>query len=1448
MGVATAALLAGTLQATAWADETPQAVPAPAAPIKPSEVPAKDRARVLGEDWKQSTDVAWTTSSDAQGFHLLTAPENAGYAWTTIASLSEPGFDTDSWIGNACVTGSGKRAVVVYAPRTFTNKPELMARGAFAAVVDLTTGHVTKLPVQVSLSYYNPGCGAGESAVLTQSGGEGRAATRLFIVDTVSGKLSAPIQTAGQVTSAVPAKDGSVIAAAGAQIVRVNTHGTKTALANTDTVPYRLTPDSDGGITFLDKDDAPQAKVTRAKHLTAAQINRTDRKKNSASLIAEGPLTDTGLTRSAGTVYLTGKTKRPAGRTLPRTLQQLTDAPKDARVSTRGQAVLTETSWADGQGALVNSGPTEADRDVRVRMKALDSGNTAEFTVDPAERTSSRMQEGRERTPALKGATKSGSPTAKQSLSRTAAGPTTLAATTATGSRTEIVESERVCSVPRNDPRNQAMQPKPRQVEWAVNMAIRGKLNTHISRPANWKNLGMPAYQPQTLFPYPSGLLNGATIPAQVMLGITAQESNMWQASRVAVPGVTASPLIGNYYGIDLYDGDSSNDWDIDWAEADCGYGITQVTDHMRMAGREDGKGGAAWDYQKQRAVALDYTVNVAAGLQILAEKWNQTSSAGLKVNNGNSAKLENWTFALWAYNSGFYADKGDGSPWGLGWTNNPANPEWDAGRTPFMEDSFGGENPSAAAHPQDWPYQEKVLGFAAHPPSYLESPGHMVAAFIAAWWNGGDGNATIEGSAQQNRALAKPPEGLFCDPVGNSCNPAYIGDGAKNETGAGPCLRDVDFRCWWHRSAQWKSDCDYSCGNDFTRFPATWAEEADGTAYPPVCTNTGLPPGARIVDDVPQGTPVIRPGCNNSSWSNVGTFTLDFGEGDGVHPTNGGVNRWPAKVDLHQLGAGFGGHFYFGHTRKDDDKGRRLKITGTWTFNERTPGWTEVFVHLPDHGAHTKQAAYEIETAYGTQTREISQPGNGNRWVSLGTYRFINPPKIRLSTITRDGTGDQDIAFDAMAVVPREPGAGILPEITLPAANPAAPDIDYNDAGIPMNIGDLFASNSRGSLPKCTPVDSEYGDTLCVSRKTSTKTSFTAPRTTSATSIVPWCDTTPGKNINRFEACLWEDITVELFKGATPIGKSMWIARQQIKNYPNEASFNQQIFFDPITMDPTIQALTLNLTSTCMPAAECNTTNINWVGSNTWTVGDKHTANVIFTNQWRKGTLDYSNLTLGWELSFTSPVASKPAFYAWGAWDAGIRCDQRPHGSGFNKGCVFSKYTPTFTVNSQKHPTAAAMYWLLMEKLPNAPGSKAKNKPLHREADKTVKDANRNRICPSSYVPHPTVPNGTCDEYAFASTKESGGGSSSTTGNDCVQLIGPQKPDGTWVLEADPRSIPTWAEKCGRGSITEDHNEGAGSDLGTFYNAQRIRDDDPYFVDTPGFGNCSSIVCEVRF
>ncbi|WP_326701865.1 hypothetical protein OG909_26895 [Streptomyces sp. NBC_01754] len=327
------------------------------------------------------------------------------------------------------------------------------------------------------------------------------------------------------------------------------------------------------------------------------------------------------------------------------------------------------------------------------------------------------------------------------------------------------------------------------------------------------------------------------------------------------------------------------------------------------------------------------------------------------------------------------------------------------------MEDRLGNEDASAAARPQNWPYPEKVLGFAAHPPSFIESPGTMVGAFRPAWWNGTDGDATIEGSAKQNRAQLKPPEDLFCGPY-NECDPAKISDGASNDNaGSGPCQRS-DLHCWWHQSVSWKTDCSYSCGNEFMRFNSSYSEEADGTAYPPNCSATGLPAGAMIIDDVPASAPVSRPGCSNSSWSNQGTFSFAFSRG----PND---TAYPSKVDLHQLGAGFGGHFYFGHTRQNDAKGQRLKITGTWTLNKAVNGPARILVHLPDHGAQTKQATYRISTGKGTRTKTVSQPGSGNRWRSIGAFMFDGVPKVSLDTITQDGSGDQDVAFDAIAVVP---------------------------------------------------------------------------------------------------------------------------------------------------------------------------------------------------------------------------------------------------------------------------------------------------------------------------------------------------------------------------------------------------------------------------------------------
>ncbi|MGI5375219.1 hypothetical protein ACQEV2_13420 [Streptomyces sp. CA-251387] len=1218
-------------------------------------------------------------------------------------------------------------------------------------------------------------------------------------------------------------------------------------------MPYRLTPDSAGGLAFLDKRGA----TTKVKHVTAAAVTRPSARTTRAAVLAQGPATETGLTRSAGTVYVTGRTA-PVAKRLPAEVRRLAGTAKDVTVSTRGEAVLSHTTWADGKGTLLLPGEATSARPVKLSMTVRGSGHRVSFTVDPTRRVSPYAAQGRDLSPGISSG--SGKKTSANKTSANEISGNKARSARAGGDPSNPVEEERTCSVPRNDPRNQAMQPKPRQVEWAVNMAVKGLLNTHISRPANWKNLGMPAYQPQTLFLNPA-LNGGGRAIAQVMLGVTTQESNMWQAARSAVPGVTANPLIGNYYGIDLYDADTGNDWDVNFAEADCGYGITQITDHMRMAGREDGHGGEAWPYQKQRAAALDYTANIAAGLQTLIAKWNETRAAGLIANHGANGRPENWYFALWAYNSGFHPKSGS-EPWGLGWFNNPANPEWDAGRLPFMENAAGDDDASAAARPQNWPYQEKVLGFAAHPPSFLESPGVMVPAFRQSTWNGTNEGVGVKGSAKYNRSRVKAPEGAFCD-SSNSCTPGRISDGASNDTTtSGPCGRS-DFKCWWNKPVTWKSDCVDTCGFEFIRFGESTPEEADGTAYPPTCSRNGLPGSALIVDDVPAGTPVVRPNCSNS-WTNSGSFSFNFAN-------NAVETVYPAKVDLHQLGAGFGGHFYFGHTRQNDAKGQRLKITGTWKLNRELDKDARVWVHLPDHGAHTKFARYEVKTRNGWRSKTLSQPGDSNRWVKLGIFRTKGiVPEVRLSTLTKDGTGDEDIAFDAVAF---EPGDwDFVPDIIIPEADPDAPDPEFKDTDRqkqPNPDGVIGVSRKN---EHCYDTDRE-GVRQCISRDYDIKKygadAWKQPRSRAADAdapLVPWCDdpTVSGYTITRREGCHKLAVLIRWTVDNKTVGTATFMVREEFL-LENKKEWRERLFMSPLSIDAALGTVSLEYwDAICTP--DCDEGYVGtWNGLTTWApITDKHWASATKKFTWTTPTAGTSrDFDRGTFLSFkaSSPEATgavqavKPE---WTFWDQ-VTCDNSVAVNN-STGCVLGKHIPTFETNTKRYPAAAAYYWVLREKLADHPGSKKHGKPMHRLMDKDQQKHNRDTICNKTgtgkWTAHPDATPDTqgvqCDEFPFAATRESGGVPTPVVnGGICVQLYAEKQDDGTWRLFDDERyDPPTWKEICGRASMPGKQNgdAGRGPGLSGFYTKARVLDGEEFYIEVPGYEGCNTEdVCVVR-
>ncbi|GAA2243386.1 hypothetical protein GCM10010413_52730 [Promicromonospora sukumoe] len=980
----------------------------------PSAVPERDRAETLPDDWKTSGDVAWTTVGDSAGLHLLTATAKSGYDWGVTATLTEPGIDADEWIGNACVTSSGRYAVVVYAPRMFVNKPDLFDRGALSAVVDLRSGAVTKLEASASLAYFNPGCGANDLAAITAArANDDQGDTRLITVDAATGRQGRAVELTGQVTSAVPVSKAEYVAATGRLVSRIEADGQIIPVAETHAVPSSLILDSDGGIVYLDSvagdrgvvaGNAQDVDEVAVQRLGRAQWRATPDRRDllAPAELARGRADEFALAPAPrGAVAILGKAE--VRKNLPSGMTHIPDLvpSAQARVSFDADVVIDGVGW-DREAQVADP---MVPRSARLTLHVPEASSSTELGVSLAAEHESTPSDpaGRELSPAL--------------------GKVAAGAMAPTDLHDEF--NERACGVTRGEPRLQAMQPRPRQVEWAVNQLVQGTLDEayYPEGRGGWRTrVEKSDVAPGVLLDLPplAGPKTVADIPPQVILGIAMSESNMQQAAKSVVPGVTGNPLIGNYWGV-------NDGWDIDFTEADCGYGVMQVTDGMVVNGRP---------YDEQNAIAVDYVYNIQAGVQILVEKWNQTYNAGARIHDGDATRVEDWFYALWAYNSGWYpesdADINNGA-WGLGWHNNPANPKYPPYRLPFLNNN----NFDDGRSPNLWTYPERTLGFAAWSSELIDGVGKTAIGFRPARW-----------TLNEYRETIKPPIETFCDET-NRCDKDRVGDvytGPDGPEVPGPCYSQsqtpsYDFRCWYHEPASWKEYCSPgtgtpspTCGEGFIRFPGEWDgdedpyqdgvqpnphsdaydEEDNQRSYPPNCSTNATagtnsaPPGSWIVDDVPAGTASVRT-CGRSASD--GTFAWAMQQADD--------GTFPPKKDIHQIGAGWQGHFFFSHTRTGGagGVGAMLRAEGTWTLDRSYSGWMRIAVHLPDHGAHTQQARYEIHLGDGRyETRYINQRRMANNWVSLGAYRVDGIPSVMLSNVSEDGEGTQDVAWDAVA------------------------------------------------------------------------------------------------------------------------------------------------------------------------------------------------------------------------------------------------------------------------------------------------------------------------------------------------------------------------------------------------------------------------------------------------
>jgi hypothetical protein len=891
---------------------------APAPPTDPSRL--ANPAAVLPADWQRTGDRIVTTVGDRDGLHVLVAEESTGYHWRIVATLAEPGADTDQWIGQACLTGSGARAVVVYAPRQFTNHGAAMEAGAFVAIVDTAAAAVRKLPQRVSLAYFNPGCGSGEEVALTSV----TERTTVDLVDTRDGAVTRRFSTSGQLTSAVP-YNGKIAGSIGARLVSVDPGGTVTTLASNRGAPFRIHPDGAGGLAY----QVPAGKQIEIHRWAAGR----------GELLGAGAPGTLQVASSAGRVFVVGRDRGMVR--LPERWTRV-DAPTDTDVSSTGALAVTRTA-VTGDGKLA------------VDATVTGNQNRVGFIVRPSAAASAR---GGVPSPALK----AGSP-AK------------------TGPSTVSFDPDRACAVPRNDPAIQTLQPTAAQVEWAADRAVLNRLM--ITRPVNWAGSGMPvSWQPQTLFPR-HALNGGDHVPVQVLLGVLAQESNTMQASPHAVDGVTGNFNQGGFYG----------DW-LTWDDVDCGYGVGQVTTGMSVA-----EGHTVYTDNQQKAIATDYASNIAASLNALIDKWNQLKSLNITANDGSPDYIENWYLAAWAYNTGLQPSPQNpdtAGNWGLGWLNNPANPIY-----PYDRQRFDGQDDYDTKHPNLWPYQEKVIGWAFRPVARFDySANSWSPAFAPAIWSD---------------APKLPEYGTFCVPAANHCEPGTAHD-VNGNLGAGRCLL-MDLHCWWHQPNTTWVTCAVPdgqttpCGREVSPFETTAGEPPNGNVYPPDCT---APASAIVVDEVTNASAVP---CAKNHWTSQGSFALSFPANPPPGCTANCIT-YPGKIDFHQLSTGFGGHLWFAHTAS------QVSVTGTWKPPASRVGWTRIKVHIPQSGATTKQADYVVNLGNGqTRHRVVNQAWWKNTWVDLGAFNLSAGASVSLSNASANvapGRVDEgDIAFDALAFIP---------------------------------------------------------------------------------------------------------------------------------------------------------------------------------------------------------------------------------------------------------------------------------------------------------------------------------------------------------------------------------------------------------------------------------------------
>lgn len=136
------------------------------------------------------------------------------------------------------------------------------------------------------------------------------------------------------------------------------------------------------------------------------------------------------------------------------------------------------------------------------------------------------------------------------------------------------------------------------------------------------------------------------------------------------------------------------------------------------------------------------------------------------------------------------------------------------------------------------------------------------------------------------------------------------------------------------------------------------------------------------------------------------------------VDDKDAGFVKGGSPTGWHIAYEGYNGRLYW---TKNNDYVRPRYDWARW-YPKLTAGRYEVYVYIPFKYTTTAKARYWVSSTDGLALRIVNQDANGDRWVSLGTYRFTGTRSdyVSLADVTYEPYLSRLIAFDAVKFVPR--------------------------------------------------------------------------------------------------------------------------------------------------------------------------------------------------------------------------------------------------------------------------------------------------------------------------------------------------------------------------------------------------------------------------------------------